>query len=144
MSVAHWLINKTCLSAIKVTNSSKSFTYKMAAKLNWHRYGTKLRHRHSMYSYPTTCPAWVMLDVCCVSVTGDLFWSRGSCTAVESVEMTVKCRCHEQGLFAVLASPVCAVITRCCFLFILYYAIYGSTQAHKHEQLTAKIHQNYI
>jgi len=27
---------------------------------------------------------------------------------------------------------------------ILYYAIYGSTQAHKHEQLTAKIHQNYI
>jgi len=28
--------------------------------------------------------------------------------------------------------------------FFLYYAIYGSTQAHNHEQLTTKIHQNYI
>ena len=28
------------LSAITVTNISKSFTYKMAAKINWHRYGT--------------------------------------------------------------------------------------------------------
>jgi len=27
---------------------------------------------------------------------------------------------------------------------IFHCAIYGSTQAHKHEQLTAKIHQNYI
>jgi len=25
------------------------FTYKMAAKINWHRYGTKLRHCHPMY-----------------------------------------------------------------------------------------------
>jgi len=25
------------------------FTYKMAAKINWHRYGTKLRHCHLMY-----------------------------------------------------------------------------------------------
>jgi len=25
-------------------------TYKMAAKINWHRYGTKLRHCHLMYS----------------------------------------------------------------------------------------------
>ena len=28
------------LSAITVTHISKSFTYKMAAKINWHRYGT--------------------------------------------------------------------------------------------------------
>ena len=28
---------------------SKSFTYKMAAKTSWHRYGTKLRHCHPMY-----------------------------------------------------------------------------------------------
>jgi len=27
-----------------VTNISKSFTYKIAAEINWHRYGTKLRH----------------------------------------------------------------------------------------------------
>ena len=25
------------------------FTYKMAAKASWHRYGTKLRHCHPMY-----------------------------------------------------------------------------------------------
>ena len=31
------------LSAITVTEISQSFTYKMAAKINWRRYGTKLR-----------------------------------------------------------------------------------------------------
>jgi len=36
------------LIAITVTDSSKSFTYKMAAKINWHRYGTKLRNCHPM------------------------------------------------------------------------------------------------
>ena len=45
----HWLSNKACLSAITVTNISQIFTYKMAAKISWHRYGTKLRHCHSMY-----------------------------------------------------------------------------------------------
>ena len=29
---------------------SRSFTHKMAAKINWHRYGTKLRHCHSIYN----------------------------------------------------------------------------------------------
>ena len=38
------------LSAIAVTNIYKSFTYKMAAKMNWHRYRTKLRHCHHMYN----------------------------------------------------------------------------------------------
>jgi len=33
----------------RVTNISKSFAYKMAAKTSWH--GTKLRHCHPMYSY---------------------------------------------------------------------------------------------
>jgi len=32
-----------------MTNISQSSTYKMAAKINWHRYGTKLRHCHPMY-----------------------------------------------------------------------------------------------
>ena len=27
----------------------QSFTYKMAAKINWHRYGTKLRHCRPVY-----------------------------------------------------------------------------------------------
>ena len=42
--------NKAYLSTIKVRHICKSFTYKMAAKLNWHRYGTKLRHRHPVYT----------------------------------------------------------------------------------------------
>ena len=32
-----------------MTNIYKTFTYKTAAKLNWHRYGTELRHRYPMY-----------------------------------------------------------------------------------------------
>ena len=32
--------DKTYLSAITITNISQSFTYKMAAKINWHNYVT--------------------------------------------------------------------------------------------------------
>jgi len=36
-------------------NIYKCFTYKMAAKTSWHRYGTKLRHCHPInYSYLLT------------------------------------------------------------------------------------------
>ena len=35
-----WLTNNAHLSAITVTNISESFTYMMAAKINWHRYWT--------------------------------------------------------------------------------------------------------
>ena len=41
------------LSDRRVTNISKSFTHKMAAKTSWHRYGTKLRHCHPVYSTST-------------------------------------------------------------------------------------------
>ena len=44
------LTNKAYLSAITVTNIFQSFTYKMAAEIDWHRYGTKLRHCHRMYN----------------------------------------------------------------------------------------------
>jgi len=37
----------------RVTSISNSCTHKMAVKTSWHRYGTKLRHRHSMYSIST-------------------------------------------------------------------------------------------
>ena len=37
-------------SDIIASNISKSFTYKMAAKTSWHRYGTKLRHCQPVYS----------------------------------------------------------------------------------------------
>ena len=42
----HRLSNKAYLSSIAVTDVSRSFTHKTAAKINWHRYGTKLRHCH--------------------------------------------------------------------------------------------------
>jgi len=53
----HWLTNKAYLSAITVglTRIFRSFTYKMAVKTGWHRYGTKLRHCHRMYSGAHTC-----------------------------------------------------------------------------------------
>jgi len=41
---------KRILSDSRVAKISKSFTDKMAAKTNWHKYGTKLRHCHAMYS----------------------------------------------------------------------------------------------
>jgi len=44
------LTNKAYLSAITVTNIFQSFTYKMAAEIDWHRYGTKLHHCHHMYN----------------------------------------------------------------------------------------------
>jgi len=44
------LTYKAHLSAITVTSIYQSFTHKMAAKkINWHRYGTKLRHCHPTY-----------------------------------------------------------------------------------------------
>jgi len=36
-SYGHWFTNKAYLSAIMVTNISKSFTYKMVTKINWNK-----------------------------------------------------------------------------------------------------------
>ena len=46
----HQPTDKAYLSVSRVTNVSKSFTHKMAAKTSWREYGTKLRHCHPMYS----------------------------------------------------------------------------------------------
>jgi len=53
--------DKVYLSDSRVTNIFKSFTYKMAAKISWHRYGKKLRHCHPVYIYLSVCPyrAWL-------------------------------------------------------------------------------------
>jgi len=48
-SYDHELTNKAYLSAITVAYIYQSFAYKTAAKIDWHRYGTKLRHCHAMY-----------------------------------------------------------------------------------------------
>jgi len=41
-SYDHWFSNKAYLSAITVTNISRTFAHKMAAKINVHRYQTKI------------------------------------------------------------------------------------------------------
>jgi len=50
----HKLTNKAYLSVIISSNQQssifQSFTYKMAARTSWHRYGTKLRYCHPMYN----------------------------------------------------------------------------------------------
>jgi len=48
----HQPADKGYLTDIRVTNISKSFTHKMATETSWHRYGTKLRHSHPMYTPP--------------------------------------------------------------------------------------------
>ena len=40
--------HKAKLSDTRVTNISEGFTHKTAAITSWHRYGTKLRHCHTM------------------------------------------------------------------------------------------------
>jgi len=50
VKMEYWLTNEaTYLSTVIVTNISQRFTYKMAAKINWHRYEIKLRHCHPMW-----------------------------------------------------------------------------------------------
>jgi len=46
----HRHTNKAYLSAVTTTDISQSFTYKLAAKINGHRYGTKLRHCRPVYT----------------------------------------------------------------------------------------------
>jgi len=54
----HRLTNEAHLSAFAVTNICHSFTYNVAAKINWHGYGTKLRHcHHRVYTRDLTSTA---------------------------------------------------------------------------------------
>ena len=48
----HWLTNKACMALLQWQTFLRVFTYKMAAKINWYRYGTKLRHCQPMYYRP--------------------------------------------------------------------------------------------
>ena len=51
------LTNKAYLNATTATatNICQVFTYKMAAKINWRRYGTKLLHCHPMCTLCIIC-----------------------------------------------------------------------------------------
>ena len=49
------MIVKMYLCDITVANISESFPHKMAAKTSWHRYESKLRHCHPMYSNTAQC-----------------------------------------------------------------------------------------
>jgi len=48
--ITDWLTKKVYLSAPTATNTSQSSTYKMAARINLHRYWTKLRQCHVTYT----------------------------------------------------------------------------------------------
>ena len=45
------MITDLFIGAITMTDISRSFTYKMAAKIDWHRYGTKLRRNDHIGRY---------------------------------------------------------------------------------------------
>jgi len=45
-----WHTNKAYVSGTQWQTCLRVFMYKMAAKINWHRYGTKLRQCHPMYT----------------------------------------------------------------------------------------------
>ena len=62
--------NKAYFRDCRVTNISKSFTYKMAAKNGWHRYGTKLRHCHSMLSLRSASTEQLDVPTCRRSTIG--------------------------------------------------------------------------
>ena len=53
-----------------MANIYKSFIYKMAAKIIWHRYGTKLRHYHHTYSVTSLA--------CCIRhrITQPTYWQK--------------------------------------------------------------------
>ena len=55
MSIWSLTCQQSVLSAITVTNISKSFNHKTAVKVNRHRYGTNLRNCHRTYSLTTSC-----------------------------------------------------------------------------------------
>ena len=76
----HWLANKVYLSAVMVTNISESFTYKLAAKINWHRYGTEFCHYHPLYATTMrhNCCHWLTLIPTCANA--DLNTSRNGQT----------------------------------------------------------------
>jgi len=50
MSTGSLTSQKSLVGDNTMTNISKTFTHKMAAKTGWHRYETKLRHCHPMYN----------------------------------------------------------------------------------------------
>ena len=47
---------------LSATTFLRVFTYKMAAKINCHRYGTKLRHCHPMYEERFFLHRWPAAD----------------------------------------------------------------------------------
>jgi len=61
----HWLTDKAYLSARKWHTFLRVFIYKMAAKINWHRYGTKLRHCHPMWQSRSFMPTGLVKKVSC-------------------------------------------------------------------------------
>jgi len=62
----------------------------MAAKINWHRYGTKLRHCHSIYilRMTTTNPQQCALHVL-TKYTVHIYWTDGSALRLSCADVCI-------------------------------------------------------
>jgi len=84
----HRLTNKAYLSAVTMTNISQSFVYKMAAKINCHKYGTKLRNRcHPVYKSERKTQLELVSDSECTMTNG-----RDSSNSAELSDSVIDCR----------------------------------------------------
>ena len=113
------LPTKRILSDNRV-NSSRSFTYKMAVKTSWHRYGTKLRHRHPMY----TCKLSINLlsENVAYAVAPPGFCNRGG-----GSQSRLYCLCINVALCSTALQCICRVIRRSSMTMKAhtYYIIFG-------------------
>ena len=113
----HRLTNKAYLSAVAVTNISRRFTYKMATKINWHRYGTKnyaaitvcvlrARRRTDDDVAHTVCP-------CLVTVGCQTTLLKTDSVALQLQTISSKMRCRQNSSTA-SASCCCCCCCQCC------------------------------
>ena len=98
----HWLTNKAYLSAITVTDITllRVFTYKMAAKINRHRCGTKLRHYRPMYLSSTSDIRPIAIQMFRPSVVCLCVWEYVLCVYVcvfVRVSVGSNCKPHISG-----------------------------------------------
>ena len=77
------------------------------------------------------------------AVAGLLLWVHAG-TDRRTVRWTDTVPFHGSCTAYYAGSANCLTRVFIIIIIILYYVIYGSTQAHRHKQLTIKIHQNYI
>ena len=112
------------LSDSRVTNISNFFSYKMAPKTSWHRYGTKLCYCHPMYSLIMIM--LLMLIILPVTFPTNAPASRSSLFSVQQTYVPIFCIyvvlfvliwassvLHTENNFSILFVLVSSVLWRC-------------------------------